>query len=79
MNFWIAVEDACDRTRKRWYARRTATLQLPHRRRRRQRSVMTSCESAFSVWMQKALKTVEKPVLDEGETGSRKKNVRVHI
>jgi hypothetical protein len=28
--------------------------------------------------MEEALKTIEKPVLDEGETGSRKKNVRVH-
>jgi hypothetical protein len=40
--------------------------------------MMTSYESAFSVWLEVALKIIEKPVLVGGETGSRKKNVRVH-
>jgi hypothetical protein len=39
---------------------------------------MTSYESAFPVWMDQDLKTIEKPGLVGGETGSRKKNVWVH-
>ena len=26
MNVWIAVEDVCERTRKRWYARRAVGI-----------------------------------------------------
>jgi len=39
---------------------------------------MVSYESAFSMWMEQALKTVEKPLLVGGETGSWKENVRLH-
>jgi len=71
------VEDACDKTRKRRYARRTVEYSntlITTSLKKEEKSVMTSYESAFCVRMEEILKTIEKP----GETGSRKKNVRVH-